>query len=81
MTADWDDLVMRFIDENGKDMSAVLVALFDVRTSDDITSEIVDRFLMECLEEGLEVLKTRAIQTIEENYGQGRDELIKRCDE
>ena len=67
MTADWDDLVMRFIDNNGVDMSAVLVALFDVRTSDDITSEIVDRFLMECLEEGLEVLKTRAIQTIEEN--------------
>ena len=69
MTADWDDLVMRFIDNNGVDMSAVLVALFDVRTSDDITSEIVDRFLMECLEEGLEVLKTRAIQTIEENLG------------
>lgn len=78
MAKDFDELVCEFIDAHGKTMSGTMYLLNGGKSADEITSEDVEQFLMDCLTEGLEVLKTRAIQMVEQEVKAQMEDFDKR---
>lgn len=65
MTRDFDDMVTDWMFENSKEIITVMDVMFSVKETDDITNEIAEAFLMNCLKEGLKVLESRASQILE----------------
>ena len=65
MSKDFDDLVTEWMLENSKDIITVMDVMYSVREVDDITNEVAEAFLMNCLKEGLKVLESRASQILE----------------
>ena len=78
MAKDFDELVCDFIDAHGKVITATMYVLNGGKTADEITSEDVEQFLMDCFTEGLEVLKTRAIQMVEQEVKAQMDDFDSR---
>ena len=78
MAKDFDELVCDFIDANGKKIAGTLYILTGGK--EDVSSEEVCGFLMDCLTEGLEVLKTRALQMVEKEIKEQMEDFDERND-
>lgn len=60
------DQIMAFIKKNDTDCDLILRVLYGCKNGGDVTNEIVDRFIMDCIEAGFEDLVDRAVQLYKE---------------
>ena len=60
------DQIISFLEKNNNDGELILRVLYGCKNGGDVTDEIADRFIMDCIEAGFEDLVDRAIQLYKE---------------
>lgn len=63
---DITEKIRAFLDKNSNDADLILRVLYGCKTSEDVTEELADRFLLDCIEAGFEDLVDRAVQLYKE---------------
>lgn len=65
MTRDFDDIVTDWMQGQSQSIGLILNVIYGVRSNDDITNEVAEAFLTDCLKEGMKNLEDRASQILE----------------
>ena len=65
MTRDFDDIVTDWMQGQSQSIGLILSVIYGVRSNDDITNEVAETFLTDCLKEGMKNLEDRASQILE----------------
>lgn len=60
------DQILAFLEKNETDCDLILGVLYGCKNTGDVTDEIADRFIMDCIEAGFEDLVDRAVQLYKE---------------
>lgn len=60
------DQILAFLEKNENDCDLILGVLYGCKAPGDVTDEIADRFIMDCIEAGFEDLVDRAVQLYKE---------------
>ena len=60
------DQILAFLEKNENGCDLILGVLYGCKNGGDVTDEIVDRFIMDCITAGFEDLVDRAVQLCKE---------------
>lgn len=60
------DQILAFLEKNENDCDLILGVLYGCKVPGDVTDEISERFIMDCIEAGFEDLVDRAVQLFKE---------------
>ena len=60
------DKILSFLEENETDCDLILGVLYGCKAPGDVTDEISERFIMDCMTAGFEDLVDRAVQLYKE---------------